>query len=346
VTARPTSNLDWGGTQNEPSSGAKSAGYATGARPAAQHLNWIFGNIDEWTKYLDEQNDLLPGKLADLVQANADAPLVASQSTAQDHPGNATNAWKEIFKFAIANGTFFRLLVSDGDAAHWAITTNAKWNPAPSGPFSQAWSHDDPTEPAYLINLESDGSVIYGKVPASGGPSTWENWAGATLRADEQVISDSFVHASPITRTKMLPLFEAQPLALDTGTYWWTQGSPACLEANAAGDEVRIPIRLPAGAVLQSVQVMVDQETAATMTCRVFRNGGHDFTTPAAGSQTQLASVTTTSATGVKVASMSSINHTVDNSTGELYLFVEAGAAADRIRAARVTFTDPGPRNY
>jgi hypothetical protein len=51
--------LDWGGTQSEPSSGAKSAGYATGSRPTAQNWNFFLGNIDDWTKYLDEQRALM-----------------------------------------------------------------------------------------------------------------------------------------------------------------------------------------------------------------------------------------------------------------------------------------------
>lgn len=53
--SRPTDYLDWGGTKVEPTGGEKSAGFAPDFRPPAEWHNWMFGNVDDWVKYLDQQ---------------------------------------------------------------------------------------------------------------------------------------------------------------------------------------------------------------------------------------------------------------------------------------------------
>lgn len=53
--SRPTDYLDWGGTKVEPTSGEKSAGFVPDFRPPAEWHNWMFGNVDDWVKYLDQQ---------------------------------------------------------------------------------------------------------------------------------------------------------------------------------------------------------------------------------------------------------------------------------------------------
>lgn len=55
---RPTSHLDWLGTQVEPTPTQKAAGFATGDRPPAQWWNWHLGTIDLWIKFLLGQHEL------------------------------------------------------------------------------------------------------------------------------------------------------------------------------------------------------------------------------------------------------------------------------------------------
>jgi len=53
--AKPTKTPSWAtsGTKTEPSSGQKAAGFAVAAKWAAQHANWILGNISDWIDWLN-----------------------------------------------------------------------------------------------------------------------------------------------------------------------------------------------------------------------------------------------------------------------------------------------------
>lgn len=54
--AKPTLFPDWDTTEAnmaEPSSGLKSAGYATNDVPASNHYNWMLRQIGKWVRYLD-----------------------------------------------------------------------------------------------------------------------------------------------------------------------------------------------------------------------------------------------------------------------------------------------------
>jgi hypothetical protein len=333
---KPSETLDWGGTQVMPSGGARSAGFAPGDRPGAQALNALLGNIDEWVKYLDEQNELFFEKLRDMVEASSSIPVLSVASTAHDHPSSSSNIWKEALKFAVADGTFMRLLAGDGPSGMWAITVNARWNAA-SG--AQNWSHDDPTKPAMLTVTGGDGSLSTAIAPATGGPSTWTDWGNTGVMG-----ASEFVYAVPITRIVALQHYEATPLTTFGAANGWYTDS-ARITATLASDKCRIPIRLPHGATLDSVEVIVDQATSTGISFDVLRNSAPNYSSPAAGSQSTLKTATANSSTGVKKVSLTAIAHTVNNAD-EFYLFATAGGVGDKILGARVTFTDPGPRNY
>ena len=60
--AKPTSAIDWteGNPDQatisvEPSAAKKEAGWLPDERPSRETMNWIFQNLDEWTKYFDAE---------------------------------------------------------------------------------------------------------------------------------------------------------------------------------------------------------------------------------------------------------------------------------------------------
>ena len=56
--AKPASAVLWGGagTRLEPSGPQRLAGFSAGDKPPARWLNWLFGELGDWTSYLDTLN--------------------------------------------------------------------------------------------------------------------------------------------------------------------------------------------------------------------------------------------------------------------------------------------------
>lgn len=186
--ARPTDDLDWGGTAVEPSSGQKSTGYIAGDRPAAQHWNWILQTIDAWLAYFDTEG------LPFITQADASLPVFGVRRDSQDHPSSASNKWKLVTYMAVADGNVARMYSGDGTAGVIAITLNASWNPA-SG--SQTWVKDNNSDESSILRFEYGQLRWYGKAPGAGSwaDSGWDNTrggitAGASITAPDLTIAD------------------------------------------------------------------------------------------------------------------------------------------------------------
>jgi len=67
----PASNLDWtvgnpnfGTVTVEPTGGKKETGWTPSEKPPAETMNWLFYNIDQWVKYLNESVDTLTQSIA------------------------------------------------------------------------------------------------------------------------------------------------------------------------------------------------------------------------------------------------------------------------------------------
>ena len=67
--AEPTSSIDWteGNVDQatisvEPSAAKKKQGWLQDERPPRETMNWLFQNVDEWTKYFKGEIDLFSGQ--------------------------------------------------------------------------------------------------------------------------------------------------------------------------------------------------------------------------------------------------------------------------------------------
>lgn len=172
MTARPTSSVDWGGTQIEPSAGQKSAGFAPGDRPPAQWINWLLSNLQEWIEYLDTE------KLRDVAMLASDVPIVGTEDTANEHPASGSNVWKLFLRARVTEGTYARMYVGDGPNGSWAITTNAVWNPAAG---SQNWSKDDTGQESSILLVGNNTLTWLGRAAGAGTWTVWTTTLGSVV---------------------------------------------------------------------------------------------------------------------------------------------------------------------
>ena len=128
-----------------------------------------------------------------------------------------------------------------------------------------------------------------------------------------------------------------------------TTGSPGLLTSSANGALVAFPIRLPHNAAVVSVAVTLQQGSTRVLsanrtTVRLYVNDiDNNFTTQIGASAV---AVNNTSVQAVPVVTA----FTVDSSDDEYFVVVTAGTdgghAHDTVTGVRVTFQDPGPRNF
>lgn len=364
---RPTSNLDWGGSQVEPSGGEKTAGFAFEDQPPAEWFNWLLGNVDQWIKYLDAE------KLLDVEQDSADVPIIATTNVATDHPGSSSNKWKLFFRMYLPDGTKVRFYAGNGVDGNWAITTNAAWQPANA---NQNWISDASGQGSRILRDQDDGLHLYGKAPTASSweDDEWDTALGTLFIGDDvhagdkltcggnaevtgnaliggEAFADAYRYNSPLpTRSVLVPILDAQrvnnaAVSADT-TGWDVSAAVSRLQALSAGTSCYVPISrwLPNGATLNSIDVLVDQATSAGIVCTA-QKVSHNFASPGL-TTTSIGTATGNSSTGLKVITISSIAHTVASDADTLHVLLTSGAIADRVHAIRLNYTDPGPRNH
>jgi hypothetical protein len=244
MASRPTTTPTWGGTQTEPSSGQKSAGFAAGDRPPASWFNWLLDNLADWINYLDTE------KLPDVEQASASTSVFGTPSRPNEHPGSASNRWKEIIsaRTNLATSTRVRLLVGDGDSdGTWAITFNARWQCA-SG--DQNWVSDNTAVDSAMVIASPDGLIQVQRRAAGGG--SWTSWTNANLSAKDIAASGNVGVTGNVLVTGGVASDDV--IAADLGFY--TPGS--------TGDFNYAPTKLRAASMLQVGDAVGDTFRNAT----------------------------------------------------------------------------------
>lgn len=380
----PTKYPDWatdGTNVVEPPSGKKAAGWVPGEEPPSGWFNWWQGVVGQWTRWLDSQvidalsriaavepvaadaalrsvaNTFAKRQTINSENGWADSPLLATDQRPGDDPTDlssigaaaGSNKWKQILYFPTDAGSacYVGFFVGQG-TKRLALTYNARWHIP-----SQKWRLLDTARPAYAIVCR-DARFIVSTRAAGAGP--WDDWPETSGGGGDLVVNGiaqvgshvyiadgvgEYNYSTLRARVMSIPLAMAYGNAIqrDVSTGWISFTDPA----NA---ELVLPIRLPAGAVLDKVEFIVEEKTTFQ-----FQSAAFEYTPNFAASPPSVArtggfgNATPSPGAGVKIASASFGNRTIDSTHRyEASLVPGASASGDNVRAARVTFTDPGPR--
>ena len=141
------------------------------------------------------------------------------------------------------------------------------------------------------------------------------------------------------------------PLVTGFGGVGWTLINGGWYKNQASGSRsaMALPVMLPHGATLTKVEVLIDHkaETAGNeAVARVYKNDPN-YATPGQ-TQSELAAVTASSSEVFEVLSMT-LSETIDNAK-RYYVSIlpglNSGIQGDRVHGVRLTWGDPGPRNF
>lgn len=350
---RPAKFPEWassGANVLEPSGGKKAEGWLGGEQPPAPIMNWLQKLGYDWLRYLDAE------KLLNLSELSSAIPLIRGTTDAADHPSSPGNKWKLAIELPLPDGQFVRLYYGDGSdsGGDWMITVNALWNPAAG---AQTFSQDVGAQTSTTLWGRGGHLFWYNKAPGSGSwaPLSWDNLGDLHIGSDLtalRVLAGDFLYPAPVERYLTLNLMEAfdvNGLDADPVENFFWNAAQTCLEAFTSGATAYIPFRLPFGAVIKEAQTIFNQTTSATLDFVIRRLTGVNWSTPAIGSASTMATDTSNSATGIKTSTIPSggnLNYTVDNAVESYNLLCNAGAAGDRIHGARIKFTVPGLRVF
>lgn len=216
------------------------------------------------------------------------------------------------------------------------------------------WDSNDTnsTEPAtsYMEDGWSDGEIP---------PAAWWNWVwqlNANWIAYLAAIIDSneeHTYQSTKSRTLVIPGQEIRP-GLD-GSWQIPLNADGGIRADTDSSFAYLPLnrRLPSGATLQTVEVLVTPGAARAGGNRMevfLQNSTPDFATPGAPTEATIDNQEDDGTTNDQVITLSSLAEAVDNEADSLWLAFESGNNAssnpDFVWAVRLTFDDAGPRNF
>lgn len=333
---------------------------------------------------VDVANTFTVGQTIDFNSSSA-ACLVVN-SSAHNHPGSSSNRWKLITDLTMSDGIHVREYSGEGDfvdGSAWCRTINASWDPA-SG--AQNWTKDNVSKESSLLRLEYGEMFFYGRQAAAGtwNDNQWDDqqrgnlFVGDTVTAknltasailtgqtlhttssaqidgplnvngpidsggdifasDDIIATDEFQYGPPKTRLTLLPLAAAYGNAFKNfQSYLVMTGS----------DVVTWAIKLPHGAVLNSVDVMYTKTGGSSV--QTFTVRKHSISWSGSGTPptcTQIATTTESGGAGNYVINTSFGGLTI--SKDEDYEFiVQDGNNNDQIHCVRLHWTDPGPRNH
>lgn len=353
----------------EPNAGRKNTGYDDGEAPPAGEHNWLFGVISDWVEYLDEEaTRLLLAALLDQqntftapLEVNVTDALTAALVTrpSADDDANAGNKWKAVLGFRIgntdggtnANGDIYvnqYVGTQTGPGQH-VITFNAVWVTA-----SQWWIADNPLLPSFalfFLNSASSGLFLSRRPPGTGHWSSWPVGAGdltvggdvtayGALTVVGAALAGSFAYVSPITRTNTpIPVTGGDGVRYDnaTGDFLPSGGAPT--------DPREFVLRMPAGAVINGIEVAHYQNTATSNSFTLYKRV-INYATPGATTVTAIGSTGTGAASsGYKKTPIATGFHTIDG-TAEYMISWAPADAADRMQGMRnASWSDAGPSN-
>jgi hypothetical protein len=170
MATRPTANtprFSTSGTNTEPSSGKKAAGWAVNERVPAQWLNWLQWSAGEWVDYFAR---VLSGEAVTDIAINAanpsaSVPVIDVTTTAD----GAATQFKLLFRFAISTVRHVSTYVGgSGSTRRFMIVSNARWT-------GTQWAPEDTAAPAIALALRggSQNDVLELLYHAAGAA----NWA-------------------------------------------------------------------------------------------------------------------------------------------------------------------------
>ena len=289
-----------------------------------------------------------PGR-TDVVQASASTAVFGSSSKPNEHPGSASNRWKEIWSALTnqATNTRVRFLVGDGDSdGTFAITFNAFWN---CGSGAQNWQSDN-TGAESAIMIQSPNGLMQFQTRAAGG-GTWTSWTDASINALDVTASgdvkagSDFEYISPPTRTICVPI-KGTPVGTGA-TLRTTDSSTWELPGNT---RLKIDLdMLPRGAVLATLRILysTDGGGAVDWSLDLQKRSGFNFSVASIGTKTSIASNSGTLASGLTFEVLTGLATTI--AANEVY-WLDVGCGVGSvgkmwITGMEIVFSDPGPRN-
>jgi hypothetical protein len=335
-------------------------------------MNWLQGFAGDWIRALALENDVQAAlnvsnvftAARQEVQNNvaADPALVINVDAGADaHVGNI---WKNLFEAKVASVSgyvnFYSGRASSQD--QFAITYNARWDVT-----SQTWTAHDTAKPTVALLFEGGNGLFSAQRAAGAG--TWTDWrtftrgdigaardvfANRNLFAAAAVIATtSFDLSVALTRTRQSVSLALAELSTGGAIYRDTaNGHPIKIQNN--NDGVLVPLRLPAGAVLSKVEVMINRAGTTNPAVDVLKTT-NNWASPGAPSASALSgSSTNPTASGYNITDFHGMTEVIDN-TAEYTIrignvsFPGAGADLklnDLITGIAVTYSDPGPRNH
>ena len=126
MASRPISYPEWvdsGPLVVQPAANLAATGWAPGIAPDAQNVNWLFGNIDDWIKYLDQiTNTSLPQSTIRLINGGLWSFNATTGSLAWSQPANLAMPSIPDSSNAIPTGS---VVLNDGQVAY-CVDQNAE----------------------------------------------------------------------------------------------------------------------------------------------------------------------------------------------------------------------------
>lgn len=306
--------------------------------------------------------------------SNQDDPEVPVFATNTDsHKQNGSNIWKLLIRAPLppSSSRWVRVYVGDWSAATFAITVNARWEAS-----DQTWNQDSTGE-SNLFRFTQGEWHLYGK---ASGASAWGNgsWdtsrgvvrigdtlhvgndinAGDDITAGDQLVAggdiyvgndahithnlrvgDDFLYSTPPTRNTPVALSSGYGINFKTFEAYLVVGS---------SDVVTWPILLPHGAVLQQIQFMLNKSgTASDSHFTIVKkspNWGAPGTVSGSGVGDYQADAVALG--GFQIVTIDCDDEVISGVKEYECTFSGSSDNDDQIHAIRVTWTDPGPRNF
>jgi hypothetical protein len=331
----PTQYPDWatdGLNTLEPPAGKVAAGWVPGEQPPSGWFNWWKHLVGEWTRWLDAEVVSLTGRV-DVLEPAVDA-LEADMAAAEATLANA--ALVNAANVFTLGQTMPGLTVTD-DASVTDLLTTGRLRVTGAG-VSVDIDHDANVNENLVVgdDLTVGGTVDVVSTITSGGTIH-----GRDLRADDDcIVVNEYQYDVPWARSTIIPISSAS--GVHGAVVQKINGGG--IEFTGAAQVVSFPIKLPHGAVLNTVQVLYEKVSLATASFWGYRHHSMNWTTPTAPTF-QVRATVTTSTNGLQVVLLDFTGLTVDGAE-DYEIVISSGAAVEKIHAVRVNWIDPGPRNH
>ncbi len=170
-----------------------------------------------------------------------------------------------------------------------------------------------------------------------------ENDTGSLAAVENITLSGEVSYTSPKARTTLIPLWDVIAAGANVN---FLEDSSVLVGPQSPGASSAIlawPVRLPAGAVVTSIDFLFDpNDGSPTVTCE-FEKRAPNFATPGVGTGTSIGSVSN-SGTAYQTRSISGLSETIDNSTTTYWMRMDV-AAQVIVAGIRVNWNHPSLRN-